>query len=348
MGRLTLLHVARERRKGRKDKPIIGFLYGSVSPPSLSELKTNSIMGLRFSILGFAQERVLEVRGMDGNKELRLDVTDLLLLNQLADFPNRSGVMKIIEDDKIFFWMAYSEIIEELPILCLKKQALRDRFDKLVALGLLEKKIGRVGNMTFFRLTDKYESLKYDTMIYSTEHGDVLNDRGVYSDTQGVCSGLHTITINKYNNNKEKEISKEKDVCDKMPMLFPDENNSMGAQTDKPTAEEMDGWFEELWLAYERKGSKAKARKEFDKLTKEEVATMRLHIPPFLQSRPERQYRPDFERYIKNKVFNSVVYSKANEMLFDPEAPDTSVTREVIPEPAGQSGTITINGQIYR
>lgn len=133
-----------------------------------------------------------------------------------------------------------------------------------------------------------------------------------------------------------------------MPMLFPDENNSMGAQTDKPTAEEMDGWFEELWLAYERKGSKAKARKEFDKLTKEEVATMRLHIPPFLQSRPERQYRPDFERYIKNKAFNSVVYSKANEMLFDPEAPDTSVTREVIPEPVGQSQTITINGQIYR
>ena len=133
-----------------------------------------------------------------------------------------------------------------------------------------------------------------------------------------------------------------------MPMLFPDENNSMGAQTDKPTAEEMDGWFEELWLAYERKGSKAKARREFDKLTKEEVATMRLHIPPFLQSRPERQYRPDFERYIKNKTFNSVVYSKSNEMLFDPEAPDTSASRELTPEPTTQSQTVTINGQIYR
>jgi hypothetical protein len=99
-------------------------------------------MGLRFSILGFAQERVIGVRATDGNKELRLDVTDLLLLNQIADFPNRSGVMKIIEDDKIYFWMAYSEILGELPILNLKKQALRDRFDKLVTLGLLEKKIG--------------------------------------------------------------------------------------------------------------------------------------------------------------------------------------------------------------
>ena len=91
-------------------------------------------MGLRFSILGFAQERVVDVRAMCGTKELRLDVTDLLLLNQIADFPNRSTVMKIIEDDKIFFWIAYSEILSELPILNMKKQALRDRFDKLVAL----------------------------------------------------------------------------------------------------------------------------------------------------------------------------------------------------------------------
>lgn len=138
------------------------------------------------------------------------------------------------------------------------------------------------------------------------------------------------------------------DANSTLTMLSSEKEIIDARRADKPTAEEMDGWFEELWLAYERKGSKAKARKEFDKLTKEEIATMRLHIPPFLQSRPERQYRPDFERYIKNKVFNSVVYSKANEMLFDPEAPDTSVTREVIPEPVGQSGTITINGHIYR
>ena len=305
-------------------------------------------MGLRFSILGFAQERVIGVRATDGNKELRLDVTDLLLLNQIADFPNRSGVMKIIEDDKIYFWMAYSEILGELPILNLKKQALRDRFDKLVTLGLLEKKIGRVGNMTFFRLTDKYESLKYDTMIYSTEYGDVLNDRGVYSDTQGICSELHTITINKYNNNKEKEIIKEKDVCDNMPMLFSGEEIPMPAQTAKPNAEQTAEWFEDLWLAYERKGSKAKAKKEFEKLTEDEVAMMRKHIPAYIQSRPERQYRLDFERYIKNKTFNSVVYSKSNEMLFDPESPDTSATHDAPQEYHKENETTTINGVTYR
>lgn len=289
---------------------------------------------------------------MDGSKELRLDVTDLLLLNQVADFPNRSSVMKIIDDDKIFFWMAYSEILGELPILNMKKQALRDRFDKLVTLGLLEKRIGKVGNMTFFRLTEKYENLKYDTLVYDTEKGCVVNNRGVYSDTQGVCSELHTISEYKYNNTIQKEIHKEKEVSDNnMPMLFPAEQAvsvSYAAKTEKPTAEEMTECFEDLWLMYERKGSKAKAKKEFDKLSVEEVAVMRLHIPAYLESRPERQYRLDFERYIKNKTFTSVVYSKSNVMLFDPEAPDTSATMTSLPEITEQNETITINGVTYR
>lgn len=299
-------------------------------------------MGLRFSILGFAQERALEVRAMDGNRELRLDVTDLLLLNQIADFPNRSGVMKIIEDDKIYFWMAYSEIIGELPILNLKKQALRDRFDKLVMLGLLEKKIGKVGNMTFFRLTDQYESLKYDTLIYSTEKGDVLNDRGVYSDTQGVCSPLHTISINKYNNKElEKEIYKEKDVCDNAPMLFPAEHTESIA----PAKAERDAKFEDLWQMYERKGSKANAKKEFAKLTDAEIGQMQAHIPAYLQSRPERRYRQDFERYIKNKTFSSVVYGMQNEVLYDPEASTMTPAQE---EFTGNNESVTINGVTYR
>lgn len=106
--------------------------------------------------------------------------------------------------------------------------------------------------------------------------------------------------------------------------------------------------FEDLWLMYERKGSKAKAKKEFEKLTSQEVATMRLHIPAYLESRPERQYRLDFERYIKNKAFTSVVYSKSNVMLFDPEAPNTSSTTENLPVFTDDHATITINGVKYR
>lgn len=281
---------------------------------------------------------------MDGTKEVRLDVIDLLLLNQIADFPNRASIMKIIDDDKIFFWMSYNEILLELPILNLKKQALRDRFDKLVLLGLLEKRIGKVGNMTFFRLTDRYESLRYDMLSYGGDNESVFTDRGVYSNTQGVCSQIHTIS--EYNNNnisKEKE-SKEKEFCD-TAMLMPspaEHTESKGA--DEPAT----ACFEYYWQMYERKGSKANAKKEFAKLTMQEITMMRSHIPAYLQARPERQYRQDFERYIKHKTFNSVVYSKANEILFDPESSDSSATHDAPQEYQKENETITINGVKYR
>lgn len=301
-------------------------------------------MGLRFSILGFSQERALNIRAVDNNKELRLDVYDLLLLSQIADFPNRSNVMKIIEEEKIYYWIAYSQILEELPILNLKKQALRDRFDKLVTLGLLEKKTSKMNNMTFFRLTNLYETLKYSSVIYNTEKGCVANEGGVYSDTQGVYSQLHTIS--EYNNNNiYKEKDKEKESGAASLMLFPAEQ---GTKISYATTTTNDQDFEDLWLMYERKGSKAAAKKEFAKLSEEEIAMMRHHIPAYLQSRPERQYRQDFERYIKHKTFNSVVYSKQNTVLYDPEADNTSATQSKAQEFAKESETLTINGVTYR
>lgn len=109
-----------------------------------------------------------------------------------------------------------------------------------------------------------------------------------------------------------------------------------------------DECFEDLWLMYERKGSKANAKKEFAKLTDAEIEAMRRHIPAYLESRPERQYRQDFERYIKHKTFNSVVYSKQNTVLYDPEAHNTSATHEEPQEFSQSSETFTINGVTYR
>lgn len=130
--------------------------------------------------------------------------------------------------------------------------------------------------------------------------------------------------------------------------MLSSEDIPYAAPIARPTAEELTEWFEDLWLLYERKGCKAKAKKEFEKLSKEEIATMRSHIPAYLQSRPERQYRLDFERYIKNKAFTSVVYSKQNTVLYDPDAPEISVTQDSIPEQKTETSTTTINGVTYR
>ena len=131
---------------------------------------------MRFSILGFNQERVMALTAVEINNDkevvLSLDVNDLLILNLMADFPNRTKVKKIMKDDKIFFWASYDEIIKELPILNVKKHALANRFDKLEKLHLIEREyltINSKNNLTFFCLTKTYESLLYGEPPYRSQ-----------------------------------------------------------------------------------------------------------------------------------------------------------------------------------
>lgn len=257
-------------------------------------------MGLRHSILGFNQEEVLklkktitkEVRGEVKQVELKLDVTDLLIINHFADFPNRKKVTKIILDDKIFFWVSYNTIIEELPIIDIKKQALSDRLAKMVELGILERRIqtyGSSANMTFFRIDDLYERLKY-------KDGSNSKTQDVSYSTTTPCNS-QTQDVNNIVNDNIVNIEKE------------DTNVS---KKDK------DLLFEECWKLYNRKGSKAKSKPYWDKLSMEEMKLAKSHIQAYVQSVSERKYQKDFERYLRDKIFKDVVY-KGNIIIFDPE-----------------------------
>lgn len=122
---------------------------------------------MKYSILGFNQEKILSIRKIvtknDKEVEIKLDVTDLLILQDIADFMNRNKVIKHTIDDKIYFSMQYQTILEDLPILTIQKQALADRIDKMSILGLLEKKVikNQCGTFTAFRLSEQYENLLY-------------------------------------------------------------------------------------------------------------------------------------------------------------------------------------------
>lgn len=74
--------------------------------------------------------------------------------------------------------------------------------------------------------------------------------------------------------------------------------------------------FEECWIAYKRKGKKGKAKQYWDKLSQIEKENVLAHIKPYVASR-ELQYQQDFERYLRDKTFLSVVISK-NNIVYDP------------------------------
>lgn len=127
---------------------------------------------MKYSILGFNQKAVSEItkdvivehKGGDKKyKTLKLDCADLLILQDVADFMNRKKIIKYTVDDKIYFSIQYSAIIDDLPILGIKQQALSDRLSKLVELEMLEKTVikNQSGSFVAFRLGEKYESIKY-------------------------------------------------------------------------------------------------------------------------------------------------------------------------------------------
>ena len=163
---------------------------------------------MKYSILGFNQQKVLEItkdviveqktEEYPKTKTLKLDCIDLLILQDVADFMNRKKIIKYTVDDKIYFSIQYSAIIEDLPILGIKQQALSDRLSKLVELEMIEKVVikNQAGSFVAFRLGEKYESIKYaptgseiDTSStlhsqkYSTTFAEVADYGPKYSST---------------------------------------------------------------------------------------------------------------------------------------------------------------------
>lgn len=169
---------------------------------------------MKYSILGFSQEEVLKCKTtIDVNgkeKEVCIDVTDLLILQCVADFMNRQHIYKYMINDKMYFSIQYKALLEDLPILNIGKQALRDRIDKLVSFNLLEKEVvkNEQGTFVVFRIGSRYEQLMYKNN--GAVCGEILG--GVYQTTHGCVSNYtpkNSTTINS-STIKEKEDKSSK------------------------------------------------------------------------------------------------------------------------------------------
>lgn len=79
--------------------------------------------------------------------------------------------------------------------------------------------------------------------------------------------------------------------------------------------------FEECWVAYHRKGSKKKAFEYWKKLTEKEKNQVIAHIKAYVENR-ELKYQKDFERYLRDKTFQTIVVSDKG-CVYDPAIIDT-------------------------
>lgn len=135
----------------------------------------------------------------------------------------------------------------------------------------------------------------------------------------------------------EDEISYEVDSCFDVSISF----ETMEKIVDYlRTSDKKDELFEECWKAYRRKGSKKKAREYWRKLKDNEKNSVLSHIKAYVASR-ELQFQKDFERYLRDKIFTTVVY-QGSKMVYDPTQYDNTAYT-----PQGRSIWFDENTQSY-
>lgn len=77
--------------------------------------------------------------------------------------------------------------------------------------------------------------------------------------------------------------------------------------------------FDKFWNYYDKKRNKDKAQKLFLKLSDSEMEELRLALPAYLESTPNKQYRKDPDVYLRNKCWN--------DEIIKPQAPKQRIDR---------------------
>ena len=121
----------------------------------------------------------------------------------------------------------------------------------------------------------------------------------------------------------EECIQMAKEFIDAYKSEFAEEETP-SPQQNQETKKEKDNSFEEVWVAYRRKGSKKKSLDQWNKLSLKDKENVKRHIPIYVESVSEVKFQRDFERYLRDKVFNNVLYDRFGFVLFDPDVETTT------------------------
>ncbi len=131
---------------------------------------------MKYTILGFNQQKAVE---------LGLGVDDLLIIRWFVDFYSSSKMVKMNVGEKTYVWVNYSKVVEDVPILNMKKDTLYRHLKKICEAGIMEHEtIKQGGVFSLYRLADTYDMLI----------GSDLNPRGTDKNPEpyGKKSVTHT------------------------------------------------------------------------------------------------------------------------------------------------------------
>ncbi|MCL1933967.1 MAG: hypothetical protein FWF53_09190 [Candidatus Azobacteroides sp.] len=90
------------------------------------------------------------------------------------------------------------------------------------------------------------------------------------------------------------------------------EDKDKGGMGEKEKGERSDDElsFEKVWELYERKGNKKTSMKKWETLKNHCREAALKHIPLYVQSTPDKQYRKNFETYLNRECWNDEIITK--------------------------------------
>ena len=193
---------------------------------------------MRWTVYDYSQHEIVKLN--DLNPDNKLDFTDLFILTWFKNFkaktdeintnpqnhPNKKGMWRKLIDGNVYYWVNYSAIIEEYPMMGVSSiKSISRRFEKYVAIGIMQKKVyhnGKKGTVAFFNTTDTFSKLERD---YESEeqkdnpHETVIKDKNVQCDEKESvikdknvrCNSSLTEDKNVFCN-EEKNLTEDKNV----------------------------------------------------------------------------------------------------------------------------------------
>ena len=149
---------------------------------------------MKYTIEGFSQSKAVE---------LNLDVIDLCILRWFVDFSNTDSMVKMQVDNKVYFWIKYEGLLEDMPIIQMKKDSLYRRLKNMVENDVLEHTTVKMGGtFSMYRFGKRFrELLTNDAIIGGTD----LNPTGYGNKSVGGTDLNPEQTTNLLNNKSTKK-----------------------------------------------------------------------------------------------------------------------------------------------
>ena len=142
---------------------------------------------MRYSILGFNQEKVVEAK---------LDLTDILILDYIIRANGNPKMHHILDDSDVsYVWLSHDKIQEDLPILNIAEGTLRNKLTDLKQRGFINSKqmtraTGR-GSKAYYSVTEYTieltTSLEND-MVERPRHSEMTSDNTLIRDNKDISN----------------------------------------------------------------------------------------------------------------------------------------------------------------